>query len=207
MGSVPGQLVAKVRQGAEAAAPEEDAPAGPSCSLITLLDCPRLSAPAADLHPPAQKSRTRPRPPPAPFEPMWAQALRHQQFHTQPGTQSWGWRRARLGQPGPGDWSLGFVPRPHRLSPDLLAQVPPGRPWAGTLNLMEAGAQGQATSQTTGCSVTRAQENPRLCQQRLSSALLRAVLVLRLEGWPVHEQPPQGQLTPEAPSKRAGAIS
>ena len=80
-----------------------------------------------------------------------------------------------------------------------------GRPWAGTLNLMEAGAQGQAMSQTAGCS--RAQENPGLCQQLLPSALLRAVLVLRLEGWPVHEQPPRGQLTPEAPSKEAGAIS
>lgn len=80
-----------------------------------------------------------------------------------------------------------FVPRPHRLSPELLAQGPTGRPWAGTLNLMEAGAQGQATSQTAGCS--RAQENSGLCQQLLPSALLRVVLVLRLEGWPVHEQP------------------
>ena len=102
-GSVLGQLVAKVRQGAEAPAPEEDAPASPSCSLTTLLACPSLSAPAANLHPPAHKFRTLPYPPPAPFEPLWAQALRHEQFHAQPGTQSWGWRRARLGQSGPGD--------------------------------------------------------------------------------------------------------
>lgn len=206
VGECPGGAGGQGQAGAEAAAPEEDAPGSPSCSLITLLDCPRLSAPAADLHPPAQKSRTRPRPPPAPFEPMCGlkpQGTSNSTLNLAPspgggGGQDWG--SQGLGTEGSGVSGL-------CLSPDLLAQAPTGRPWAGTLNLMEAGAQGQATSQTTGCSVTQAQENPGLCHQRLPSALLRAVLVLRLQGWPAHEQPPRGQLTPEAPSKQAGAIS
>lgn len=60
-----------------------------------------------------------------------------------------------------------------------------------------------ASSQTTGC-VTRSQENPGLRQQLLPSALLRAVLALRLEGWPVHEQPLRASSHPRLLPRKVG---
>lgn len=210
--------MAKVRQGAEATAPEEDVPASPSCSLTTLLACPSLSAPAAN-HPPASaRTQIQDTPPltscpiraPVGSSPK-ARAIPHSTWHPVLEVEEGKTGAVRA-------WGL-RIPESRACSAGLClihtASLQPPLPRAAGLGFHGMPLDGHpksnggwcpASSQTTGC-VTRAQENPGLCQQLLPSALLRAALVLRLEGWPVHEQPPQGQLTPEAPSKEAGAIS
>lgn len=207
--------MAKVRQGAEATAPEEDVPASPSCSLTTLLACPSLSAPAANHPPTSARTQIQDTPPltscpikaPVGSSPK-ARAIPHSTWHPVLGVEEGKTGAVRA-------WGL-RIPESRACSAGLClihtTSLQPPLPRAAGLGFhgMPLGGHPKsnggwcpASSQTTGC-VTRSQENPGLRQQLLPSALLRAVLALRLEGWPVHEQPLRASSHPRLLPRKVG---